>query len=100
MAEVHHEAFEAIRSAYEKETPYLLIGHGWSTSRPFHVTAQSMIRRLMRSKEVTPYVDRRRCVQHPACFLVALKPLQGHRQETSPVEVRRVRSSSSSLNHR
>jgi hypothetical protein len=74
MADVSEEALAAIRSAYTDGVPYLLIGHGHSTSRPFHVTARSSIRRLLRSPDVTPYVDRRRCIQHNACFLVALRP--------------------------
>lgn len=73
MAEVYQEALDAIRSAHEKGRSYVLIGHGYSTSGLFHVTARSQIRRLMQGPEVTPYVDRKRCVQHSACFRVALK---------------------------
>jgi hypothetical protein len=74
MANVYTEALAAIRLAYEEGAPFLLIVHGYSTSRAFHVTARSMVRRLMRSKEVTPYVDRRRSVREQGRLLVALKP--------------------------
>jgi hypothetical protein len=73
MAAVYQDSLDAIRAAWELGTPFLLIGHGRSTSRPFHVTARSMVRRLMRSPEVTPFVERHRCIEHPSCFLVALR---------------------------
>jgi hypothetical protein len=73
MGEVHTETLDAIRDAYERGIPYLLIGHGNSTSGPFRTTACSVVRSLLRSKEVTPFVDRKNCVQHRSCFLVALK---------------------------
>jgi hypothetical protein len=74
MNEVGIETFDAIKDAYQRGVPYLLIGHGYSTSRPFHTSARSVVRSVLRSKKVTPFVDRKNCVQHPACFLVALKP--------------------------
>lgn len=73
MGEVYRETLDTIRDAYERGVPYLLIGHGYSTSAPFRTTACSVVRSVVRSKEVTPFVDRKNCVQHRACFLVALK---------------------------
>ena len=74
MAEVYQEAFDAIRQAHRDGYRYLLIGHGYSTSGPFRRTARSQIRRLLRSPEVTPFVNRSETVQHEACVRVALKP--------------------------
>lgn len=74
MSQVWGESLDALRSAYEDGCPYVLIGHGYSTSRPFHVTARSHVRRLMHSPDATPYIDRSRCLQHNACFLAAIRP--------------------------
>jgi hypothetical protein len=85
MAEVREEAEQAIRQAYDEGRSWLLIGHGQSTSRPFHTTARSVIRRLVRDKSMTPYILRAQSICHPTCMAVRLRPrpsapsLQGER---------------------
>jgi hypothetical protein len=66
----------AVIEAYEQQRPYLLIRHGWSTSRPGRTTARSVVRGWMRSKAATRYIDRSGCIEHEAAFLVKLQPLR------------------------
>jgi hypothetical protein len=73
MADVHEQAFQAIKQAYETGKQYVLFTHGRSTSRPGQGTARSVIRKLMRSKNATPYIDRRRCQQHESVFLAGIR---------------------------
>jgi hypothetical protein len=73
MGQVYEDAFNAIKKAHAEGRRYLLIRHGWSTSRPGQTTARSQVRQLMRSPTVTPFVNRAHCVQHYSCFLVALR---------------------------
>lgn len=74
MGEVWTEAEAAIRQAYEEGRSWLIIGHGQSTSRPFHVTARSNIRRLVRDKSMTPYILREQSVRHDTFFEVKIRP--------------------------
>jgi hypothetical protein len=74
MDEVWGRCHGAIRDAHEQGKKYVLFTHGWSTSRPGRTTARSQVRGLMRSKEATPYVDRKRCIQHESVFVAAIKP--------------------------
>lgn len=74
MGRVESLALDAIKSAYESgDTDYVLFTHGWSTSRRGKTTARSQVRGLMRSKEATPYIDRKRCIQHDSVFVAAIK---------------------------
>src|ERR1035437_9916430 len=50
--------------------------HGWSTSRPGNTTSRSQVRKLMQSKESTPYIVRRDCIQHDTVFVAAIRPLK------------------------
>jgi hypothetical protein len=74
MADVEQLVEKSVREAYEKGRPYILFIHGWSTSRGNNTTAQSVVRRFMRSPQATPYIDRRQCVQHSSVFLAKIKP--------------------------
>lgn len=74
MSEVYTETLDAIRKAHADGEPYLLIGHGFSTSGAFRVTARSMVRRALRSPEATPYIVRRDTVLHRAVARVAIRP--------------------------
>ena len=73
MVEVWDVSFKVLRNAYEKNMQYVLYTHGWTTSRPSGTTARSQVRKLMRSKEATPYIDRARCIQHASVFVAAIK---------------------------
>mgnify|MGYP001156503297 CR=1 FL=1 len=73
MVEVWDVSFKVLRNAYEKNMQYVLYTHGWTTSRPGRTTARSQVRKLMRSKEATPYIDRARCIQHESVFVAAIK---------------------------
>jgi len=74
MGLVETRALDAIKSAYESgDTDYVLFAHGWSTSQRGRTTARSQVRGLMRSKEATPYIDRKRCIQHHSVFVAAVR---------------------------
>jgi len=73
MDKVRHQALEALKKAQQKGIRYVLFTHGWSTSRPGNATARSEIRRLMRSKEATPYIIRKECIQHEAVFVAIIR---------------------------
>ena len=74
MDEVYEFALTALKEAFEDDsTHYVLLTHGKSTSRPGNMTARSVIRGLMRSAEATPYIDRKRCIQHESVFVAALR---------------------------
>lgn len=77
MAGVRHQALEALKSAYEQGRCYVLLIHGWSTSRIGKTTARSTVRDLMRSKEATPYINRRECIQHESVFVAAIRTRLG-----------------------
>ena len=74
MAEVRYKSLQAIRAAYKREKKYVLFRHGWSTSRRGKSTARPQVRGLMRSVEATPYIVRKRCIQHDSVFVAAIKP--------------------------
>jgi hypothetical protein len=63
----------AIREAYTRGVPYVLLVHGNSTSRPGKTTQRSMIRSLMRSKDATPYIVRSECIQHHTVFVAKIR---------------------------
>jgi len=73
MAEIRHRAFEALKKAQHKGIRYVLFTHGRSTSRPGNATARSEIRGLMLSKEATPYIIRKECIQHEAVFVAIIR---------------------------
>lgn len=74
MADVREYALIALKNAYQQEKRYVLFTHGGSTSHRGKTTARSQIRGLMRSKDATPYIRRRECIQHPTVFVAAIRP--------------------------
>ncbi len=77
MAEVRHKALEALKEAQREGIRYVIFRHGWSTSRPGKTTARSEVRSLMRSKEATPYIIRKECIQHEEAVFVAVLRVTG-----------------------
>jgi hypothetical protein len=75
MAKVRERAFKAIVDAQKKGANFVLFTHGHSTSRRGKTTARSMVRSLMRSKDATPYIIRRECIQHSSVFVAAIRPI-------------------------
>lgn len=73
MAEVHKKALEALKEAQSKGFRYVLFTHGFSTSRRGNSTARSEVRKLMRSKEATPYIIRKECIQHCSAFVATIR---------------------------
>jgi len=69
----HEKTCNALQSAYEGGFQWVLFLHGHSTSRPGKTTARSVVRGIMRSKDATPFIVRRECIQHPSVFLAAIR---------------------------
>jgi hypothetical protein len=83
MEEVRDKALAALRDAQREGIHYILFTHGRSTSRPGSTTSRSVVRGLMRSKEATPFLVRRECIQHESVFLAAIRPKSGGALEGS-----------------
>lgn len=74
MSDVWQKAIDALELAYtDPSVHYIIFTHGRSTSRLGKTTARSQVRNAMRSKQATPYIDRKRCIQHDSVFVAALK---------------------------
>jgi len=80
MGEVYDYALDTLKSAQEEGREYVLFTHGSSTSRQGETTARSVIRDLMRSKEVTPYIIRSKSIQHYSVFVAAIRSSPKGRQ--------------------
>jgi hypothetical protein len=75
MEKVKSRTLDAIKSACEGgQVKFVLFTHGWSTSRRGRTTARSQVRSVMRSKDATPFIDRKRCIQHDSVFVAAIRP--------------------------
>jgi len=73
MAEVRRFAFERIQQAHRLGLAYVILRHGSSTSRPGRKTARSEIRSLLRSKESTPFIFKRKTIDFGSATLVAIR---------------------------
>lgn len=76
MNDVADQALAALRRAQEEGKAYVLFTHGSSTSRIGKTTARSQVRKVMRSKDATPYIIRSQCIQHYSVFVAAVRPKQ------------------------
>lgn len=74
MYAIGDEVLEALKRAQEEGKKFLLITHGWSTSRNGKTTSRSVVRGLMRSKDATPFIIRSRSIQHESVFVAAIRP--------------------------
>ena len=73
MEDVRGVVLNSLAKAQEEGKQYVLFTHGLSTSGPGKTTARSQIRVLMRSKDATPYIDRKKCIQHESVFVAAIR---------------------------
>ncbi len=74
MANAYEKTIDALRNALaDPTTRYVLFTHGSSTSRLGKTTARSQVRKVMRSKEATPFICRKQCVQYESAFLASIK---------------------------
>lgn len=75
MQAVFDRTLQALRKAQEEGKSYVLFTHGHSTSHRGKATSRSQVRKVMRSKDATPFIIRRECIQHRSVFVAAIKPL-------------------------
>jgi hypothetical protein len=75
MEQVVTVTLQALQDAQKNGKQYLLLTHGSSTSGSGRISARSQIRKLMRSKEATPFIVRNRCIQHDSVFVAAIRPI-------------------------
>ena len=73
MDHIREVTLRAVKEAHEEGTPYVIFTHGKSTSRPGKTTARSVVRGLMRSNELTPYIIRKECIQHESVFVAVIR---------------------------
>jgi hypothetical protein len=73
MADVERRVEESLRKAQENGRPYLMFVHGHSTSRPGQLTARSVVRKFMRSKEATPFIVKAHSIQHRTVFIAKIR---------------------------
>ena len=79
-------ALNGLIAAQAAGKKYVLFTHGGSTSRPGMTTSRSQVRKLMGSKEATPYIIRRECIHQSTVFVAAIRPLKtdGKKFGTAP----------------
>ncbi len=73
MADVTALVLASLEEARRNGRPYVMFIHGSSTSRRGKTTARSQVRGFMRSKDATPLIDRKGCIQHVVVFVAKLK---------------------------
>jgi hypothetical protein len=73
MAEVVNIVKAKLKEARLNGRSHVMIIHGSSTSRRGKTTARSQVRNFMRSKDATPLIDRKECIQHDTVFVARLK---------------------------
>lgn len=73
MKAVHDDTLEALQVAQAAGVDWLLITHGYSTSRGNNTTSQSIVRKLMRSKQSTPYVVKTESIQAGTVFAACIR---------------------------
>jgi hypothetical protein len=73
MEQAARLALESLCKAYERGLEYVLFTHGHSTSRMGRTSARSQVRAMMRSKEATPYINRRASRKDNSVFLAAIR---------------------------
>lgn len=76
MAGVLTLVIARLEEAQRNGRSHVMIIHGRSTSRRGKTTARSQVRNFMRSKDATPLIHRKACIQHDTVFVVALRELK------------------------
>jgi hypothetical protein len=69
MAGVTDVVVAKLNEARRNGRSHVMFVHGASTSRPGKTTARSQVRSFMRSKDATPLIDRRGCIQQETVFV-------------------------------
>jgi hypothetical protein len=67
-------ALSVLKQAQSNGKKYVMFIHGWSTSRIGKTTIRSQIRKCMRSKDATPFLIRKECIQHHTVFIASIRP--------------------------
>jgi phosphopentomutase len=73
MFEVDQIVQNRLKDAQERGLEYIMFIHGRSTSRNGRTTARSVVRSFMRSKDATPLVEKRNCIQHETVFVAKIR---------------------------
>ncbi len=73
MSDVEDLVKASLAKAQDTGRPYVMFIHGWSTSKPGQTTARSVVRKFMRSKQATPFINRSECIVHPTVFIAKLR---------------------------
>ena len=76
LEDFHNRTTDALERAQREGFEYVLFTHGSSTSRQGFQTARSVVRKIMRGTEGTPYIIRKNCIDYGSSFLAAIRPLK------------------------
>src|SRR5688500_605818 len=74
MKQVSSAVLDALRSAQHNGRKYVLFTHMISKPGRWKTTTRSRVRKVMRSRRVTPFIIRKDCIQHDSVFVAAVKP--------------------------
>lgn len=75
MRQVWERSLDALKRAQAEGKKFVLFKHGWSTSRIGKTTSRSQVRKLMQSREATPFIIRRNSIKHDTVFLASIRPI-------------------------
>lgn len=76
MQKIWDVALASLITAQAAGKKYVMFTHGGSTSGLGKTTSRSQVRKLMRSKDATPYIIRRECIEQSTVFVAAIRPLK------------------------
>jgi len=75
LEDFYNRTIDGLEKAQKEGYEYILFTHGWSTSRQGAQTARSEVRKIMRGKEGTPFIIRKKCIDYGSSFLAAIRPM-------------------------
>lgn len=74
MTRVHAIVMQALKDAQAEGVDYVMFIHGYSSSEPIIGSARSIVRSIMSSREATPFINKKKSIQHSSVFIAAIKP--------------------------
>ena len=72
---VYDDVLDILRQEYENNDDWVLVTHGLSSSRMGTTSSRSQVRKLAKSRDATPFIIRKECVQHESVFVFAIKKM-------------------------
>ena len=76
MSAIRNLVVDSLKQAQGDGIQFVLFTHGHSTSRRGKTTSRSVVRGVMRSKDATPFIVRKECIQHYSVFVAKVRTIQ------------------------